>query len=274
MGYGMNNTSKVIAAASATTYGWTSAELPGSPAPGPYLNRFYVVTTGANNSLSSAVTRVRVKANGQEIWNVPSAHLRSMIEALAPSNTIPPAARLRWTVPQDLLGRYTRDQYACAFPINAAPAFEFDVDATASAGTAVVGWQTARTRPTHWSKFLAKASGVGPNANPGRVTIDLPPGEMLYGIALPLVGATGLTQARLYIGNVKEAELTQDFILESQFLENPQSVTTTYFWRFDEPLTLSAAQGSNYIEAITGAGAAVSDLYSFLTLVPQPPVAA
>lgn len=272
MGYGINRSPETISAAVAQTVGWSSAELPGSPPQGPFLKRFFPITTGANNHLTSAVTRIRIKANGQEIWNIPSAHLRAYVEAMAPANTIPPAARLRFTIPQDLLGRYTRDQYACAFPIGAAPGVEFDCDANASAGTAIIAWETARTRPTHWTKFLSKASNIGASVALGRINIELPPGELLYGIALPIVGATGILAARLYVGNVKEAELTQEGILESQFLENPQTVTTSYFWRFDEPLVLSPMQGSNYLEVETGAGSAVSDQYSFMTLVQQPQI--
>lgn len=273
MGFGMNNAAKTITGGVVQTIGWTSAEIPGSPPQGPYVNRWILSNTGANNSLNNAVAQVRVKANSQEIWNVPAAHVRAFHEATNPANNIDTAGRLSFTLQMGLQGRYTRDQYATAYPIGSAPAVEFDVAAGSSAGVSVIGWGTARTRPTHWTKWLSKATGVGANANPGRVNIELPAGELLYGIGLPLTSATGITQARLYIGNAKEAELTQGMILESQFDTNPQSVTTTFFWIFDEALPLSAMPAANYLELITGAASLVGDIISFMTLVPQPAIA-
>lgn len=264
--YGMNSRQQAIAAATVATIPFSPNELPGSVVGGPYIQNWVIQTTGANNSLTAAIVRVRVKANNQDIWNVPSAHLRALIEALAPANTIPPAARLRFTIPQGLVGRYTRDQYLSAFPIGAAPQVEFDVDATASAGAATIAYEGARTPPAFFSKFLSRNTNVPATTNPGRVNIDQR-GEYLYGIGLPLVGATGILSARLVINGQQVVFLDQNFLLEAQFLSNPQSLVTTYFFKLDE---MELIQGDCYLELVTGAGAAANDQISFLTMAAQP----
>lgn len=264
--YGMNARQQSIAAATAATISFNPSELPGSQVNGPYIANWFLQTTGANNSLTAAITRVRVKANTQDIWNIPSAHLRAFVEGMAPANTIPPAARLRLTIPQNALGRYTRDQYIAAFPIGAAPQVEFDVDATSSAGVATIAWDAVKTPPQWFSKFLSRNTNVPATTNPGRVNLDQR-GEWLYGIGFPLVGATGILSVRLVINSRQVMFLDQNFLLEAQFMMNPQSLVTTYFHRLDE---MELIDGECYLEIVTGAGASSNDIISFLTLAAQP----
>ena len=228
--------------------------------PAGAIKKFSIVTTGANNSLDVAVVRERVKSGGTEFVNVPSAHLRALIEALAPANTIPPAARLRFTIPCNLpfsLGRV-------GLPAGILPTVEYDVDVNSSVGTSSIGWEefVVGENPEWMPRFYSFASGIAASTNPGRIELSDP--ALIYGIGVPIVGATGVTNLRVVLSGVEVINLEQSHLLEQEFLTNPQSVTTTIFIRM--PVLLPAIPKQSFIEVVTGAGAAATNVYSVLSL--------
>lgn len=251
---GYNGGTKTIAATTAATYVFNDSEIPNGG-----VGAFSIVTTGANNHLTSAVTRNRVKLSGAAIWDAPSAAHRALIEAIAPANTIPPASRLRYTIPLNLPGV----DGSVGIPFNTKPSVEVIVDANSSAGTAQIGWLRTAGQPRFMPKFLGFASGVGASVTNGRIPLNIPDG-LVYGISFPLVGATGVTRARVVLNGIEVINLSQDHLLEGEFLTNPQSLTTTLFVRM--PVLLPATPGISFIEVDTGAGAAVTDEYVPLSL--------
>lgn len=266
MKYWSNRGAKTVAAVTVATPTFTEAEISQDAA-----MWYGIETTGANNHLTSAVTNVRVKSSALgTLWDCTAAQLRALIEALAPAHTIPPAARLRFTIPVGFPGVDVNGWTGfCGVPAGVGASVEVAVDANSSAGTIQIAGEAMapRMQPAFYSRFVALTTGIGATSTPGRLNLNYP-GGLLAGIALPIVGATGILACRVVVGGRLIAELTQAGLLESQFITNPQSLTTTFFWK--APALFEVTAGDSYLEIETGAGSAATDPINPLVLYPNP----
>lgn len=260
---------KTITLAAAQTLSFSNTDL---WVPGSNVFRILYKTTGANNSLSSAINRIRVKASAPgvlgTVWDVLPIQMRRMMERLGRANQLPVAANLKFQVPLLILDGKGDERYAAGFPINAIPTIEVQTDATSSAGTIRAAWEEQDVKPEFYSVFLSQQGNVPASQTNARVTINQP--GLLRGISLPLVGATGITRVQLYINGRQVWDADQEAIIEDQATEDPGAnitgVPTHLFHKFR---TVFPIVGNSYLLVDTGAGSAAADEYAFYSLVPQ-----
>lgn len=260
-----NAGTKPIAVTTAQTVVFTSSDIPGTG-----VVKYIVRTTGANNSLSSAINRIRVKAGGQTWWDVLPIQMRRMMERLSRANQLPVAANLRFQIPLLFLDAKGDERYNAGFPAGQAPTIEVQTDATSTAGTARIGWEISTIQPQWALKFLSSQGNIGPSVTNGRIPITQD--GLIRGVSLPVVSATGLLRAKLVLGGVEIFNLAQDELIEWQSTEDPgdniTTVPTHMFLKLATPL--GAPIGNSYFEVDTGAAALVTDEYAIMSLIPQP----
>lgn len=256
-----NGATKAVAATTAQTIVFNPTEIDAAG-----VSKYILETTGVNNHLTSGIDRVRVKAGGVPFTDVNAAALRAKIERLARANTIPPAGRLRFTIPLNIMDGKGEERYASAFPKGKDATVEVVFNAAnSSAGTVLCGWEKTDINPQFYSMFITSPGNVGATQTNARVPITQP--GLVRGVVLPLVGATGILRCRLVLSGQEVFNLDQATILEWQFTENPETLLTTIYLKLDDPLP--AAVGSSFFEVDTGAGSAAGDEYGVDTIVPQ-----
>jgi hypothetical protein len=256
---------ETVAAATLQTITFSDAVLPQGG-----IQDLFIVTTGVNNHLGSAIDLVRVKLNGVAWIDLPALQLRALIEALAPANTVPPSGTLRFTIPCSL-PRFQLPAFRglIGIPFGARTSVEIQFNAAnASAGTAQANWRMLSGPPTHMMRAIQSTTQVAANSTSARIEIKtgLDP---VVGFTLPLVGSGGITRCRIVqMVDGQENQIVhaaQGGLIESQFLENPVSVTSAIFLRLpDGPYVMPPG---SYIEVDTGASSAATDAYAAVTLV-------
>jgi hypothetical protein len=261
---------KVVAATTAQTVSFNNTDL---WVPGSNVFRVLLAATGANNHLTSAVNRLRVKASAPgvlgTVWDVLPIQLRRMMERLGRANQLPVAADLRYQIPLFVPDGKGDERYAAGFPVNAIPTVEVQTDATSSAGTLRAAWEEDKDiKPAFYSVFLSQQGNVPASQTNARVTINQP--GLLRGISLPLVSATGITRVQLYINGEQVWDADQNAIINCQDTEDPGAnitgVPTHLFHKFRVPFPII---GNSYLLVDTGAASAAADEYAFYSLVPQ-----
>lgn len=260
---------KAIAATTAQTLTFNNTDL---WVPGSNVFRALFKTTGANNHLTSAINRLRVKASAPgvlgTVWDVLPIQMRRMMERLGRANQLPVAADLRFQIPLFVPDGKGDERYAAGFPINAIPTLEVQTDATSSAGTIRAAWDEEDIQPAFYSVFLSQQGNIPASQTNARVTINQP--GLLRGISLPLVSATGITRVQLYINGRQVWDADQDAIIEDQATEDPGAnitgVPTHLFHKFRVPFPIV---GNSYLLVDTGAASAAADEYAFYSLIPQ-----
>jgi hypothetical protein len=259
---GENLATKTIAATTAQTLTFNDSEISND-----HIGSWLALQTGANNGLDNALTNVRVRVGGQPVWDVTGPILRAGIEAMGPDNTVPAVGRLTVTVPMALPAMNLKGfDGTIGLPAGQKPSLDFVYSSGSSAGTIKLGWDTLAGKPQYYTRFISFAGNVPASQTNQYVQLNVPDG-LVYGLSLPLISATGLTQARIVISGVELVGLVDQGILqESQFMTNPQSITVNLFMRM--PIALPATVGNSFIQATTGAASAATDAYAYLTMHP------
>jgi hypothetical protein len=259
---GENLATKTITATTAQTITFNDSEISND-----HIGVFIANHTGANNALDNALTNVRVRVGGQPCWDVTGPILRSVIEAIAPASTIPAVGRLTVSLPLALPAMTLRGfDGTIGLPAGSKPSVDFVYNASSSAGTVKLGWDTLASKSQFYTRLISFAGNVPASQTNQYVQLNVPDG-LIYGLNFPLVSATGITQLRVVIGGVEIMGLAdQGVILESQFMTNPQTVTTNLFWRC--PVALPATIGNSFCQTTTGAASAATDAYAYLSLHP------
>lgn len=259
---GENLAGKTITATTAQTITWNDSEISND-----HIGAWIYNNSGANNCLDNALTNVRVRVGGQPLWDVTGPIMRTFIEACAPANTIPATGRLTISIPMALPAMNLKGfDGTIGLPAGSKPSLDFVFNASSSAGTGFLGWDTLAAKPQFYTRFLAFNGNVAANATNAFVQLVVPDG-LIYGLSLPLVSATGITKCRVVIGGVEIMGLVdQNTILESQFMTNPQTVITSLFWRC--PVALPGTVGNSFVQPTTGAASAVTDNYAYLSMHP------
>jgi len=256
---GQYGSAKAVAATTAQTITWNVSDIPN----GGYAALTFL-TTGVNNHLGATtpgVSRIRVKDNNMPLIDVGPTAIRTFMEAESPSNTIPVTNQLRWTLMTSLPGF----PFRTGIPFGRKTSVEVDFNAAnSSAGDIKLGYDMLNLPPEYEFKMLTQQTNVAATATRGHVTLPTAPDELLYGVIFPIVGATGITRAEVVVAGQQVCDLDQGLLLEGSQRTNPGTLTTTFFRRMSEFRPLTA--GNSYIKLTTGAGAAVGDEITFITL--------
>lgn len=241
------------------------------------IKDFYVLTTGANNSLDSAIIQVVVKLEGVEVVNVTGAQMRVLQEALFPNNTIVGAGVLRFTIPMSfpwtMSGIWPLPGLVSGIPFGLNVSVEISTDATASAGSMQIGWTTLDTPPAYMLKCVKQATGVGLNTV-APVSINYGMNDIL-GFLLTN-GANKITKLR-FVSRLADGreyqvtDLSNLMLLQSQAGLNPLTVTDPYLYMFEKPYKFGQ---NSYVEYTTGAGGLVTDTFGAVQVVDVRPAQA
>lgn len=186
-----------IAAGVAQTIVWQSSELPMADVV-TLLPVFQGGTTLAD------VTRIRVKSAGSTIIDIPPNKLRSWVQRTSPANLLIAATASAFPIPLNWLEQPTEEaQDLCAMPRGAGLSVEIQLAATASAGSAIMGWEVTDVASTMSPVYLSTAMGIPLGATEARYNFSAP--GVLAGVSLP---SRGIGKARVIVGNVEQLNLT------------------------------------------------------------------
>lgn len=254
-----NQTNKTVNATTAETYQWTPNEV-------SQLSQRSIgwETTTADNDLT-AVDEFRVKSVRYGlILDILTAQMRVWQEAETPQNLIPSTSSLFFGMEFSLKGL---PGVSVGLPEAADTSYEVVSNNTNAAGSIRV-FGNDQVKPQFYPRFITQASGVGASAALARIPLNCPEG-FLYGISVPIVGATGILNLRVVVnGTTLIGWSNQQALIQQARTYSPASLTTDLWLRM--PTLLPVTPGDSYVEVQTGAGAAVTNGYAPLFLIPHP----
>lgn len=246
-----NGQAKTIAATSVQTLSWTQSEIASAG-----VVAYHVVMTGANNDLG-AITRIRLTANGQSIFDLTPAQLIAYANFYSGGEILMSTADSRFTIPLAMLQAFGPDrQDVCQFPAGAQVQLDITTDNSTSAGNAFVGWTETNIDAQLYPRLLSSQMNIGASVALGRFNF----GETgnVRGLFLP---HTGLQTLRAYIGGREVFEgpgpdflgaTTGDMLAEFARLYGAGQDPAVPFL----PVTINepAPITSSYVELQTGSG--------------------
>lgn len=257
LSYGYNAASKTLTATTAETIVFNPNEIPGSG-----VVQYMIQLTGTNNDYDS-LDRVRIKASGQTIWDVTEVHLTALIQRLSRANESMASGDTNFSIPLYIPDGKGDERYLSGFPAGMSPVVEIDKDNSGGAGTAFCGWAQWSKPFSFFPMYLGSQMNIAASATNARHNITQP--GLLRGFSL---NTTGLDRARLVVGGREVFNLDDQFLLQSQLLENSDTATNPLFIKLHDPLPITLG-GSTYLEVDTGAGwGGTSNELSVYTLVP------
>lgn len=254
-----NQAGKTVNATTAETYIWTPNEV-------SQMSQRSIgwECTTANNDLT-AVDEIRVKSVRYGlVFDVLTAQFRAWQEAETADNLIPSTSSLYWGIdfqPVGLAGA------SVGLPEGADCSYEVVANNTNAAGS-IRTFGHDQGKPNFFPRFVSQASGVVASTGLGRIPLNAPDG-LLYGISVPIVGATGVLNLRVVVNGVTLVGWSNQQALIQMAREYSPATLTTDLW-LRMPSLMPATPGNSYIEVQTGAGAAASDAYAPMYLVPHP----
>lgn len=182
-----NGTTQVINAGVAQILTWTASQIPSAR-----VVAYHLTLQGAGNDLSD-ITRIRVSANGANIFNVTPLQLRAFWEHYSGGAIKYPATSQTLTIPFCLLDAPTPEQAdICQFPTGAQAQVEISLAATAAAGVAILGWTETTIEPMLFPRLLASVLNIPASAALQRYNFQ--ESGMVRGFQLP---HTGIDRAKL-----------------------------------------------------------------------------
>jgi len=238
-----NAGARAIAPGVAQTVVWNSSDIPGTG-----VSAYHIDMTGAGNDFAN-VTRVRIKAAGQTIWDVNGPHIQSMIQRLGRSNLAPAAADTNFVLPlyKEDYGDNEGMKFLGGFPRGLAPTLEIDVDAAVAAGNAFCGWSQSDQPFAFYTKYIGSQTNIAAGVVNGRV--PLTQDGIIRGIS---INSVGLLRLKIQMSGVQLMNLSAAQIQAYQRLENTAVVVDPVFIPIEFPF--AAVGGDSYFEIDTQGG--------------------
>lgn len=264
---------KTVAANGVATF--TNQEIPSGK-----LTALHFAMTGAGNSFA-AISRFRVKANGQTIMDTTPAFLRAWIQSMTNGRIVYPAANSadalgggtatefrRFSIPFCDLSKTTREeQDLCGFPRNANITVEFQFNGSAVAGNIFAGFSLSEMEPAFYPKLVSQQMQIAAGATNTRFSFS----DEGFIRALGL-NSIGLNRLRAVISGMQvfhaqgQATASATFVTDSLAVEAEQlwnrltdianataGVPTTFYnpfvWKINANLPASA--GNSFVELAT-----------------------
>ena len=213
------------ATAASTTVTFTATDVPGD-AVIAYLLDF----TGAGMTAGD-LTRIRIKAGGNQIWDVDFNHYAAWYERYSFSNRAPAAADTAMTLPLFLPGlRSEEDADRSQFPRGAAPSLELVIGAGGAVGTVTCHWVRTTTPAQFYPAFLGNVLNWSAVTNNNRYPLT-----EAGAIKAVAINTTGLTRGRLELAGVKRFEASGVGLIESQRFDTPATLSNPIVWDMAGP---------------------------------------
>lgn len=241
---------KAIANLTAQNLQWQSSEL-------PMANVVALHVRLVGGTSLADVVRIRVKASGSTIVDIPPAKLRAMVQRMSPANLVLAATSTFFTIPLNWLTQPTEEmQDLCQAPAGAGLQVEVQFAATAVTGAAVIGWTTTDVAPTMSPVFLSTSMGCPLGSTDFRFNFGAP--GVLIGVSIP---TRGVGKLKVTAGAVELISLTGptylatdaapgagfDLINVAQSVNGAVLLATSNGEQFLTVPPIAAPQGSSYI---------------------------
>ena len=255
-----NGSTQTIAAGVAQILTWTPSQIPSAR-----VVAYHLSLQGAGNDLSD-IDRIRVMANGANIFNVTPLQLRAFWQHYSGGAVKYPATSQTISVPFCFLDAPTPEQAdLCQFPTGAQAQVEVQLAATAAAGVALLGWTETSIEPRFFPRLLASVLNIPASAALQRYNFQ--ESGVVRGFQLP---HTGVSRAKLtlagqdftYLPSLQFNALANlgDMLFEAESLvgDGPGSagpvaaINAAPFSRVSAGV--AAPIDSSYLELETGAG--------------------
>jgi hypothetical protein len=173
-----NGAGKAVSNLVAQTLSFTGNDLPSTG-----VVAYHFATTGAANTFANIVTRLRVKSDGQTIYDVDPTHFRKWSERFTQSNFSPATAATRWSIWfnfTDIVDDDLAD--TCQFPPGTVPTVEFVTNASAVTGSIFAGWTQTDVEP-HFTPYLyGQAMNIALSAKQAQFPIQTPGNAAVRGL--------------------------------------------------------------------------------------------
>ena len=262
-----NGQTKAIAAATIQTLTWTTTELPGER-----IIAYHVGFSGVGNDLSD-ITRIRLSANGANIFNFTPEQLRAYLEAFSGGKIILTAADTRFTLPLLMLDAPTPDmQDISQFPRSSQVQLELTTGAGTVAGNAIVAWTETDIEPEVFPRILGQSLNIPASTQNQRFNFQ--ENGVVRGLWLP---QTGVDRARLVLGGETVMYLPGSLYITVAFghriaeaeriYGSAQVLVTSVFSRVT--VGKSAPSNASYIELTTGVGWLVTNEAAIYAVAPN-----
>jgi len=238
-----NAGARAIAPGVAQTVTWNSSDIPGTG-----VSAYHIDFTGAGNDFAN-VTRIRIKAAGQTIWDLDPTHLQAMTQRFGRSNLAPAGADTSFILPlfKADFGDNEGMKFLGGFPRGLAPTLEIDLDAAVAAGNAFCGWSQSDQPFAFYSKSIGSQTNIAAGVVNGRV--PLTQDGLIRGISINTVG---LNRLKIQMSGVQLLNLSGAQLLAYQRLENTAVVVDPMFFPIEFPF--AAIGGDSYFELDTQGG--------------------
>jgi len=247
-----NAATKAFNPAAVTTITFT-----GSDIPGPGVVAYHLYMTGDNTFAD--LTRIRLKANGETIWDVDPGHYRTFVERMSRSNFAVPTAGVRFTIPLYHMDAKGDDRYLAQFPQGATPTIEIVVGAGIATGSMVCGYSMVDAPPTAFVKLLGSQMNIAAGATNG--TYPIMGSGFLRGYSL---NTTGLNRKRLILNGVQRDQTDGTIDLEQDQLESPQTITNPLFHKLHGVEEIfSNGRSQLYIDSAGGWAGTANELTTY-----------
>ncbi len=250
--YDFRSVVKQAAPSTTTTFSGSELYTDGAVA----LHVGWVATGGGINWVLSNLTRIRLKANGQDIVSLSSLALRAFIERFGKSNTAPVAGATTFTLPLNMLDAPTWDEAdICQFPQGANATLELQWNATPTVNANVqVAFTETSVEPVFSPKLMARALNI-PASTPVQTLDVTEPGE----IRAIMLNTVGLDRAKIVLNGVQwmhvpgaqNTGVAADLFSELNSMEDVLTLTDPLWVK--TPWGQNAASGKSYVELATGA---------------------
>lgn len=187
---------KTIPAGVASNSVWTASEVQSERVVG-----YHFVLTGGNTLAD--VTRIRIAANGADIFNLTVAQLRAYWQAFTWGTLTPALTDTAFTVPFALLDAPNPDQAdTCQFPVRSQVQIDLTFGATAVAGAVYVGWTETTIAPMLFPRILSSSMNIPASTALQRFQIQ--ENGVVRGVCIPHVG---VDRYKVSLGNEEFVEL-------------------------------------------------------------------
>jgi hypothetical protein len=257
-----NAGSKTLAATTAATTVFNSSDIPGTG-----VSKYHIsltTTSGTTNDFST-ISRSRIKAAGQTIWDVASAHLQAIYQSQGRSNLAPVAGSTSYTLAMTKQNYGDNDalQYLGGFPKGLAPTVEVVNSGAGGAGTMTIGWTQSDQPFQFFPKLLGSQLNIPASVNNARFPITQD--GLIAGFSINTVG---LNRIRVKLSGVEIMNISGAQFLASQQIDNTVVVTDPYFMRLEFPT--GALGGDSFFELDTAnTWAGVSNEVTIYSILPN-----
>jgi hypothetical protein len=152
---------KTVAATTSQVITFTGNDLPSA---GVVAYHFVWQGATAGNAVAD-ISRIRVKADNRQIFDVSLTHFRKWLERFSQNGYALPTTELRFSIPFNLMDIVDDDLAdVCQFPRGAVPTVEITTGSGTVAGNLYAGWTQTDQAPQFYSQLIGQQMNISGGA--------------------------------------------------------------------------------------------------------------